>query len=78
MKVGDRVKMKKSFSHFTMGEFGTVIHILPYDDIGVEWDKAFDGGHDCREHGKQGHCFYIDRKYIEVIPRLSWRERLQE
>jgi len=56
LKIGDRVKVISGFAGFGLeGKTGRVIDLSNPENIGVEFDKSFSGGHNCNGHCKQGH-----------------------
>lgn len=77
LKFGDRVKVILSGidEKTLLGEMGTVIDIgadflSETDLIGVEFDNNVHG-HDCCGYGKNGHCWWCDRKYLKKVEDIE-------
>lgn len=78
-KVGDRVKVNEigleawgALKRHNV-DFGTVIVYENKDEIGIEFDKDF-GGHDCWNKGKNGHCWWLTEREIELIKEEPKKE----
>lgn len=67
-KVGDRVVLNIDHSDILLkGMKGTVKHLSTGNSIGIEWDEMV-YGHDLQNHeGKNGYCWYVNIKDIELL-----------
>jgi len=70
-KLGDRVKTGGAYGACPSGMSGRVIKVNG-SNIGVEFDKRFDGGHDCSNKGKFGYCYYMTVGSIEKLSTNQW------
>jgi hypothetical protein len=67
-KIGDRVRVIKNYDFAKVGMVGTIkTQGVCHDVYGVEFDTAFQGGHDCKGHAKNGHGQWVEQKYLELI-----------
>ena len=75
-KVGDRVKTiaQSCGNKKVFGEIGT-IRIMDDDCYLVEFDNDIDGhdGNTARYHGKDKHCWWVDKEILELSKQKAYR-----
>ena len=55
--IGDRIVVMDTLDYLNLaGREGTVVDIINGTMIGIEFDEAFPGGHDCGGVGRDGYC----------------------
>ncbi|CAB4158852.1 hypothetical protein UFOVP706_35 [uncultured Caudovirales phage] len=84
-KIGDRVRLTKTYYPLANGALGTVCQVegstyggsgLDGEYLGVRLSVPHEELHDCQGNCNENHGYYIPVKYIEIIP-LSPFDRLE-
>jgi RNase P/RNase MRP subunit p29 len=70
--IGDRVMVKKEYDSAKVSTTGTITafrtcYCSRKLQAAVQFDKIFDGGHDCDGHCKDGYGQYIELNYLTKI-----------
>ena len=70
-KIGDRVRITGDRcignSLITKGMVGEIIEVKPNGSVCVEFDKNING-HDCLGMGRNGHCWWVGIKHLQLAP----------
>lgn len=61
VNVGDRIMLLEDYDEAREGMIGTV-KLVRREDVGVEFENAFSGGHTCGGRVASGHGHWIDRR----------------
>lgn len=73
-KVGDRVRVTENMNNVVIGDTGRVMGTINNGMLCVEFDRNING-HDGRmdgcKGGKDDHCKFLDKKYLELIKEAT-------
>lgn len=73
--VGDKVRIKEFASEGDLfhnpsilrGMRGVIVELYNDVNIGVEFTRRLDPGHDCGGYGRNGYCYYVKPNALELI-----------